>query len=411
MLDIQFIRDNPEKVKKGVEAKGYDANFIDKVLSLDTQYRALLHEVEQLRSIRNVAAKARDIEQGKLIKAQLQKKEPELENVEAELQDLMLQIPSLPSRDAPDGDGEKDNKVIREVGEARKFSFKPRDHVELGETLDLLDFERGAKVTGSDFYYLKNEGVILELALVHCGMDFLRERGFIPVMTPDLAKERYYVGTGYLPKGPEAQTYVIEEQELGLVATAEVTLAGYHADEVLDKKDLPKKYAGYSHCFRVESGGYGKYSKGLYRVHQFSKVEMFVFAEPAKSDVMHQELLALEEEFWKSLEIPYRVVEMSTGDLGAQAARKFDLEAWMPGRDDWGEVTSTSNTTDFQARRLNIKYRADGGNQFVNTLNGTLVAVSRAIISILENFQQKDGSVKIPEILQKYTGFREIIPK
>lgn len=411
MINIQLVREDPEKVKAGIKAKGYDVSLIDKVLGLDKQKRELLVEVEELRAERNKTAKEKNIEKGKLIKAQLAKKEPELKELEEGLNELMLQIPNLPSLDSPIGKSESDNKILREVGEPRQFSFKARDHVELSKVLDLIDFERGSKVAGADFYYLKNEGVLLELALVHYGMDFLAKKGFTPVITPDLARERYYIGTGYLPKGPEAQTYVVEDSDLGLIATAEVTLAGYHADEVLEKKDLPVRFAGYSHCFRVEAGGYGRYSKGLYRVHQFSKVEMFVYAEPEKSEEIHQELLALEEEFWKSLEIPYRVVEMSTGDLGAQAARKFDLEAWMPGRGDYGEVTSTSNTTDYQARRLNIKYKAGDGNFYVHTLNGTLVAVSRVIIAILENFQQEDGTVKIPKVLQKYTGFSEVKPK
>ncbi|MBI3289847.1 serine--tRNA ligase [Candidatus Microgenomates bacterium] len=405
MIDIQLLRDDPEKVKKGVTAKGHDANLVDKVLKVDEQYRKLLQEVEVLRADKNKAAKSKDIEKGKLVKAQLAKKEPELEAVEKEFSEALLAIPNLPADDVPEGKGEADNKILREVGESGK---KGLDHLELGQKLDVLDFESGAKVAGSGFYYLKNEGAMLEVALVHYGLDFLRNKGYSAMITPDLARERFYVGTGYAPKGPEAQTYTINDSDLGLIATAEVTLAGYHADQVLKKGDLPKKYAGYSHCFRVESGGYGKYSKGLYRVHQFTKVEMYLFCLPEESEKLHQELLALEEEFWKSLEIPYRVVEMCAGDLGAQAAKKYDLEAWMPGRGDWGEVTSTSNTTDYQARRLNIRANMGGANEYVHTLNGTLVATSRAIIAILENFQQEDGTVKIPEVLQKYTSFSEI---
>ena len=429
MIDIQLIRDDQERVKKGVTAKGYDVALVDKVVKLDEQHRKLLQEVEELRAQKNKAAKVKDIEQGKLIKAQLEKKTPELEAVEKEFNETMLAIPNLPAEGVPAGSGEADNKVIRTVpfdfsstlltasaqgkGDGTK---KGADHLEIGQKLDIIDFERGAKVAGSGFYYLKNEGAMLEVALIHYGLDFLREKGYSAIITPDLARERFYIGTGYAPKGPEAQTYTINDSDLGLIATAEVTLAGYHADEVLQKGDLPKKYAGYSHCFRVENGGYGKYSKGLYRVHQFTKVEMYLFCAPGDSLKLHEELLETEEEFWKSLEIPYRVVEMCTGDLGAQAAKKYDLEAWMPGRaaqderaspegrGDWGEVTSTSNTTDYQARRLNIRANIGGSNEYVHTLNGTLVATPRAIIAILENFQQKDGSVTIPKVLRPYMG-------
>ena len=240
-------------------------------------------------------------------------------------------------------------------------------------------------------------------------LDFLRTKGYALWFTPDLAREKFYLGTGYQPRGPEAQTYVIQDSDLGLIATAEVTLAGIHADELLSGEELPRRYAGYSHCFRQESGAYGKHSRGLYRVHQFTKIEMFAFARPEESAKMHEEFLALEEELWKGLEIPYRVVEICTGDLGAQASRKFDLEAWMPGRGEWGEVTSTSNTTDYQARRLGIRFRdKDGSVKSVHTLNGTAIATSRAIIAILENYQRKDGKVDVPKVLQKYAGIKMI---
>jgi len=279
----------------------------------------------------------------------------------------------------------------------------------LGESLDIIDFERASKVSGSGFYYLKNEGGLLELALVRYALDFLKNKGCELLFTPDLARDRFYLGTGYLPRGPEAQTYEIKDSDLGLIATAEITLAGYHADEILNEADLPKRYAGYSHCFRQEAGGYGKYSKGLYRVHQFTKVEFFCYSKPEDSSRMHEEILFWEEELWRGLGIPYRVIDMCTGDLGTQAARKFDLEAWMPGRDDWGEVTSASNTTDYQARRLGIKFRRKSGEtEFAHTLNGTAIATSRAIVAILENYQTESGRVKIPETLVKYIGVKEI---
>ncbi len=401
MLDIQFIRENPEKVRDGITKKGYDPKLVDKVLAIDVKRKELLQKVEELRRSRNETAKKRDATAGSKIKASLQKLEPELERLTRQFTTQAYQIPNLPHSDVPVGKGESENKVVKE-GKPTEFEFTPLDHVKLGKNLDIIDFESGAKVAGSGFYYLKNDGVLLELALVRYGLDFLQKKGWDILITPDLAHEKFYIGTGYLPRGPEAQTYTIADSDLGLIATAEVTLAGLHSDEILEK--LPKKYCGYSHCFRVESGSYGKYSKGLYRVHQFTKVEMFVYAEPSESEKIHEELLKIEEDFWKSLEIPYRVIKMCTGDLGAQAVRKFDLEAWMPGRGTWGEVTSTSNTTDYQARRLGIRYRKSGGTEYVHTLNGTLVATPRAIIAILENFQQKDGSVIIPKILQSYIG-------
>ena len=411
MLNINLIRENPEVVEEGVRKKGYDAGLVDKVLEADMARRELIVKVDDSRKERNEVAGAeqrtKDIEQrGREIKEELKTLEPQLKELEEQFENALGQIPNLPSDKAPTGAGEEDNKEVSVWGEPDKT--KSKDHLEIGKTLGIIDFERGAKVAGSGFYYLKGDGALLELALVQYGLKFLNERGFTPVITPDLAQKRFYEGTGYLPKGEEAQTYTINDGELGLIATAEVTLAGYHADEILNSKDLPKQYAGYSHCFRMESGAYGKYSKGLYRVHQFSKVEMFAFTKAEESESIHEGFLKLEEEFWQSLGIPYRVLEMCTGDLGAQAARKFDLEAWMPGRGDYGEITSTSNTTDYQARNLNIKYRDGNETKFPHTINGTLVATPRAIIAILENGLEKDGSVVIPEVLRQYIGKSQI---
>jgi seryl-tRNA synthetase len=414
MLDINLIRDKTDYVKAGVSKKGYPADLVDKVLAADQKRLEILQKVENLRRERNEISadhNAQNIERGKQIKEELKTLEPELEKAETEFRQLLNEIPNLPADDVPEGKGEEENVELRKVGEIPNFAFPPKDHVVLGKLLDIIDFEAGAKVAGAGFYYLKNEAAILEIALVNYGLRFLSERGFSPILTPDLAKERYYLGTGYLPKGEEAQTYKIEDSDLGLIATAEVTVAGYHADEILDSKNLPKKYAGFSHCFRMESGAYGKYSKGLYRVHQFSKVEMFALTTPADSAAAHELFLKLEEEFWQSLGVPYRVIQQCTGDLGAQAVKKFDLEAWMPGRGDYGEITSTSNTTDYQARNLNIRIRDGEKNEFAHTLNGTLIATSRGPIAILENFQQEDGSVRIPEVLVPYTGFSEIHPK
>lgn len=410
MLDIKLIREESEKVKAGVQKKNFDTSKIDAVLELDKKRLELLQKVENLRKERNELGKD-GIERGKEIKEELKKLEPDLEVLDKDFKALLNEIPNLPLESVPVGKNETQNVEIKTVGEKPNFNFKQKDHVELGKELDILDFENGAKVAGSGFYYLKNAGALLEIALINYGIQFLAHRGFTPIITPDLAKEKFYLGTGYNPKGDEAQTYKIEESDLGLVATSEVTIAGYHADEIIESLETPKLYGGYSHCFRQEAGAYGKYSKGLYRVHQFTKVEMFAYTKKEESGKMHEKFLELEEQFWQSLGIPYRVLEMCTGDLGSQAAKKYDLEAWMPGRNDWGEVTSTSNTTDYQSRNLNIRYR-DGDNiEYAHMLNGTLVATSRAIIAILENYQQEDGSVKIPEVLIPFMGISEIKPQ
>ncbi|HEY4475650.1 MAG TPA: serine--tRNA ligase [Candidatus Paceibacterota bacterium] len=409
MLDINLIRKNPEVVKKSLKDRNMDPCLADDFLVLDNDWRELIKKIDESRATLNKLSKERNVAEATKVKAAVKALEGEIKGIEEKREELLYQFPNIPAADVPVGASEKDNVVLREVGKKPNFNFKPKDHLELGKNLDILDFEAGSKVSGAGFYYLKNEGALLEVALVGYALDFLKSKGFVPVITPDLARQKFYLGTGYLPRGPEAQTYEIKDSDLGLIATSEVTLAGIHADEILHESVLPARYAGYSHCFRQESGGYGKYSKGLYRVHQFTKVEMFVYAKPEDSDRIHNELLELEEKLWQGLKIPYRVLKMCTADLGAQAARKFDLEAWLPGRGDWGEVTSASNTTDYQARRLGIKFKRDSGeSDFVHTLNGTAIATSRAIVAILENFQTEKGAVKIPTVLAKYAGFKEI---
>ncbi len=410
MIDINYIRENTEEVKKKIATKNFDAKTVDEVLKLDEKKRKLIGEIEELRAKRNEIAKlGKASDEGKKVKEELQAKEPELKEAEEKFLEKLNEIPNLPMDEVPVGKGEKDNKELRKVGEIKDFKFSAKDHLELGTELGIIDFETGAKVSGSQFYYLLGDGARLELALISYAFEKLSEKGFMPIMTPDLAKSRYYLGTGYNPKGNEAQTYTIEGEDLGLIATAEVTLAGKNADEVLNQGDLPLKYIGYSHCFRQEAGAYGKYSKGLYRVHQFTKAEMFIYCLPEESDKFHKLLLEIEEEIYKDLEIPYRVLEMCTADLGAMAARKYDIEAWMPGRADYGEVTSTSNCTDYQARNLNIRYKKnDGERGFVHMLNGTAIATSRTIIAILENYQNEDGSVNVPKVLQKWMGKEKI---
>lgn len=414
MLDIKFIRENIDKVKKGVGDKNFDISLVDKVLALDVKRLEFLREIESLRAERNKVAKqgSEEIRKlGKEIKEKLKEIEPELETVEKEFWQILNQIPNIPADDVKVGKNEEDNEEVKKWGEPTKFDFEPKDHLTLGTNLGILDFESGAKVTGSQFYFLYGDAARLELALTQYAFEVLSEEGFTPVITPDLAKSRYYLGTGYAPRGDEAQTYTIEDEDLGLIATAEVTLAGRHADEVIPEDKLPLKYIGYSHCFRKEAGAYGKYSKGMYRVHQFTKAEMFVYCKPEDSEKMHEYLLSIEEKIYQNLKIPYRVLKMCTGDLGAMAARKYDIDAWMPGRNDYGEVTSTSNCTDYQARNLNIKFkRNDGKTEFVHMLNGTAIVMSRVPIAILENYQQKDGSVVIPEVLRKWMG-KDIIKK
>ncbi|MFZ3301903.1 MAG: serine--tRNA ligase [Microgenomates group bacterium] len=409
MLDIKFIRENADLVKTATKNKGFDATVVDKLLEIDKERRKLIQETEEIRAKKNKLTKD-DIEEGKKLKIELKELEEKLKMAELEYEKLLWLVPNVPSSKSPVGKNDSENVEIKKWGTPRIFDFEAKDHVELGNNLGILNFEVGAKVAGSQFYFLYGDGALLELALTHYVFDKLSKKGFLPVMTPDLAKSRYYLGTGYAPKGDEAQTYTIEGQDLGLIATAEVTLAGSHADEVIPEEKLPIKYIGYSHCFRQEAGAYGKYSKGLYRVHQFSKTEMFVYCKPEDSERIHEELLAIEEEIYQELELPYRVLEMCTGDLGAMAARKFDVEVWMPGRNDYGEVTSTSNCTDFQARNLNIKYKKKSGEtDFVHMLNGTAVVMSRVPVAILENYQNEDGSVTIPTVLQKWMGKEKIV--
>lgn len=414
MIDIKLIREQPELIKAGISKKNFDASKIDTLLELDKKRRELLQKIEEKKAEINANSKQKpdqhQIEHLQFVKQQIEKLEPDLEVVEKDFKSLLNEIPNIPQEESPIGKGENDNVEVKIVGEKTQFNFEPKDHVEIGKNLDILDFEAGAKLSGAGFLYLKNGGALLEMALVSYGLQFLAHRGFTPIITPDLAREKYYLGTGYNPKGDEAQTYKIEGSDLGLIATSEVAIAGYHADEILQSLEEPKLYGGYSHCFRQEAGAYGKYSKGFYRVHQFTKIEMFAYTKKEDSKKMHERFLEFEEEFWQSLGIPYRVLEMCTGDLGSQAARKFDLEAWMPGRGDWGEVTSTSNTTDYQARNLNIRYKDGDHTEYAHMLNGTLVATSRAIIAILENFQQENGSIKIPEVLIPFMGLSEIKP-
>lgn len=409
MLDFKFIRNNIDKVKQNTSERGMNPLIVDEWVRVDNDRIALQAQLEEINKHRNELADKgmvdeKNREEGKRLKIEGKEIETKLEELNTKWKELINQIPNIHRPEVPVGKNEEGNKELRKVGDIPSFNFQVKDHLELAEMHDLIDFEAGAKVSGSQFYFLKNDAVRLELALLQFGINFLEKKGFTIVMTPDLAKSRFYLGTGYAPKGDEAQIYEIDGEDLGLIATAEVTMAGMHADDVLKSEDLPIKYAAISHCFRKEAGAYGKYSKGLYRVHQFTKLEMFIYSTPERSEEMHQLILKTEEEITQALGIPYRVLEMCSGDLGAIASRKYDLEAWMPGRNDYGEITSTSNTDDFQARNLNIKVKTEKGNEYVHMLNGTALVTSRIPIAILENFQQEDGSVKIPEVLVPFMG-------
>ncbi|MFP4362730.1 MAG: serine--tRNA ligase [Spirochaetia bacterium] len=424
MLDLRYIKENLDAVKANIENRFMDADP-EKAAALYDRRKELIQKAEEKRRERNENAKSmkgkmpqeerqKFITRGKELKEEIAVIEEELSTVETDLYAEAKRIPNMAHPDAPVGKEEKNNLQLRTVGTIPEFSFPAKDHVELGTSLDVIDFETATKVSGTKFYYLKNEGALLEMALARFAMDILQKRLFTLTITPDIAKEEIAEGIGFNPRGEESNIYSLEGTGTCLVGTAEITLGGYYADQVLEEENLPIRIAGFSHCFRREAGAAGQFSKGLYRVHQFSKVEMFILCKPEDSEKMHQEMLDIEEEIFTKLDIPYRVVDTCTGDLGAPAYRKYDLEAWMPGRGetgDWGEVTSTSNCTDYQARRLNIRYKGNEKSEHVHMLNGTAVAVSRAFVAILENFQNQDGSVSIPKNLQPYTGFAEIRSK
>jgi len=419
MLDLKFIRENAEAVQENCRNRGVEAD-VGLVVELADRRSALIQELNDLKQEQNRMAKSigqeRDPEArerlivgSREMKGQIPVKEAELHEIEVRLRDEQLKIPNMTHPDSPIGRDDSENVEIRRSGEIPKFSFEPKDHVELGESLGIIDFEAGAKTTGSKFYFLRGDAVLLELGLIRYALDLLAGYGYEPTITPDLARDEALVGTGFIPRGPETQIYSVEDDDLSLVATAEIPLAGQLTDEIVEEGRLPLRYAGLSHCFRTEAGSHGRASRGLYRVHQFTKVEMFAFATPEDSEAIHDEMVEIEERIFQGLGLPYRVVDICTGDLGGAAYRKYDLEAWMPGRDDFGEVTSTSNTTDYQARRLRIRYRKEGGRpQLLHTLNGTALAMSRALIALLEIYQQADGSVKLPEALVPYVGKERI---
>jgi seryl-tRNA synthetase len=422
MLDLKLIRSDPERVKTALARRGA-AEQVDELLGLDQRRRELLPRIEGAQAERKTISKqigeakqrgedaAEQMAAVAELKRTIESGKAELEQVDADLQRAAAALPNLPDPDAPDGMTEEDAVVLREEGERPGFDFEPRDHLEIGGELGLIDMEAGARVSGSRFAYLKGDLVMLELALVRYALDLVRGEGHEPVVPPVLVREEALVGTGFLP-GDRDQIYEIPKDELFLVGTSEVPLAALHADEILAADQLPIRYAGFSTCFRREAGAAGRDTRGIFRVHQFDKVEMFSFVEPSGSPAEHERLLAIEERILTELEIPYRVVNVAAGDLGAPAAKKYDCEAWIPSQDRYRELTSCSNTTDYQARRLACRYRHQDGEspQVVHTLNGTAVAVGRTMIALIENRQERDGGFTLPTILHSYGAPARIGP-
>lgn len=408
---MQYIRDNSGLVKKATKDKGFDASVIDELLAIDEKHRVLIGEVETIRRDRNILndqlKKNRTdelINQSRALKAELDKKEPELDALAQQVRELALKIPNPSAADVLVGK-EEDNQVVRQVGKTKDFNFAVRDHLELGMLTKTLDLTAGTKVAQSGFYYVKGLGAMLEFALVQYALNKLAKHGFTPVITPNVANEHSVVGCGFQARSDkERQIYHIDGEDLDLIGTAEITLVGQHQDTTFNASDLPLKYAGYSYCYRYEKGSYGRDVRGIIRVHEFRKIEMVVFCLPEESDAIHEKLREIEEEIWTELEVPYQLIKMATGDLGNAATRKYDIEAWMPSQNKYREVTSTSNTTDFQARRLGIKVRRNGGTEYLHTLNGTAFALGRAMIAIYENYQNEDGSITIPTVLQPFIG-------
>jgi len=415
MLDINYIRENLETCKKAARNKNRDVDW-DGLLSLDEKRRELIGKAEVLRAERNSISKTRSdesITRGKQIKTELKRLEEELRSTEEQFGLLMLTVPNVPDASVPVGKDESENEEVKTWGKPTTFAFEPKDHIELAKSLDLIDFDRGAKVGGSRAYFLKNEAAQLEFAVLFYTFRKLVGKGYIPLIAPSLVKEFTFFGNGQFPWGRE-EVYHLEKDDLYLAGTAEVPVTAYYSDEMLFEKDLPRKFVAYSPCFRREAGSYGKDTRGVYRLHQFNKVEQVIIstAETNNSLTLHEELLANSEEILKDLKLPYRVLLMCTGDMGEPQVKKYDVETWMPGRNGYGETMSNSFMGDFQARRLKIRYKAkDGTTRYAHTLNNTAIASPRILVAILENYQQKDGSVRIPEVLVPLVGKDLITPK
>ncbi|MEM2750810.1 MAG: serine--tRNA ligase [Nitrososphaerales archaeon] len=421
MLDIKLIRENPELIKEMLRKRGISFP-LDRLINLDQTRRALITEVQKLKHQRNLVSEeignlkkqgmdiSKKIVEMKDLSNKIQEIDYKIQEIEKEFNNLMLQLPNLIHDSVPEGKDENDNVVIRSWGEPTQFDFKPKDHIDLGLKLGLIDLDRAAKVAGARFYYLKGNLVLLNYALIHFALDFMKGKGFTLVQPPYMLKREAMSGAIILSDFEDV-IYKLEGEDLYLIGTSEHALAAMHMNEVLDGKDLPLRYTGMSPCFRKEAGAHGRDTKGIFRVHQFEKVEQFVFSKPEDSWKEHEFMISNAEEFFRKLGIPYRVVLLCSGDMGKVAAKTYDLEAWFPGQGKYREVVSCSNCTDYQARRLNIKYRDKPHEEakFVHTLNSTLVATERALIAIMENYQQKDGSIAIPEALQPYMGGLKVI--
>lgn len=405
MLDIQYIREHAEEIKQNCLNRAVLVD-IDRLLELDGNRRDFLQQIDELRAVRNKKSKTKPTDEDIIAMRDVGEKivhlEERLSEIEAEYREMLLSVPNLTHPQAPTGSEEAYN-VLETHGNIPSFNFDAKNHETLLTDREMLDFERGAKVAGAKFHFSKGNLVRINQALLQYAMDIVEKRGFELMETPDVAKEEILEASGFNPRGKESQIYHIEEQDLNLIGTAEITVLGYHANEMLDLNNEPKKYAALSHCFRTEAGAYGKASKGLYRVHQFTKLEMFIFCKPEESEKMHAHLLAVEKEICDGLGLAYRVIDTPSGDLGGPAYRKFDLEAWMITADGYGEITSTSNCLDYQARRLNIKYKTeDGKSALAHTLNGTAMVLSRFPVAIVEQFQTKEGRIIVPKVLRNY---------
>jgi seryl-tRNA synthetase len=411
MLDINFIRENPDIVKNACENKNIKVD-VDRILELDKQKRQLMQETESFKAEQNKISRSGDkslIEQAKEIKVKIKDLEPKLEELEKELQPLLLTLPNIPFDEVPVGKDDTQNVVVRQNGKQPEFDFQVKDYMQVAEPLDLIDTERAGKVAGSRFGYIKGDLALLEFALINLVLDTVKEEGFKPIIPPVMIKNQIARGTGYYEAGDESEAYYLPADDLYLTGTSEQSLLAMHADEVLQEKDLPIRYIGFSTCFRREAGSYGKDTKGILRVHQFDKLEMFIYSTAEQSRQEHEKILAIEEKLMKDLNLPYQVLNICTGDLGRPAAKKYDIETWLPSEQKYRETHSSSNCTDFQARRLNIRYKdKENKMQFCHTLNGTAFAIGRILIMIIENYQQKDGSIKVPEVLQKYCGVKVI---
>lgn len=412
MLDIKLIRENPEKVKKAAESRGEQVN-IDELLRLDHERRELIQKIDELKSSQNKSgkditrlsgeAKEKILDRMKGIKKDLKDFEERLKQVEEAFNIIMRDLPNIPLEDVPIGKDETGSRVVHEWGDKPKFDFNGKDHVALGELLDIIDVERAAKVSGSRFAYLKNRAVLMQFALINYGLSFLIKQGFAPMIPPIMVKDEVMEAMGYLEHGGNLETYHFEKDKLYFVGTSEQSGVPYYMNEILDEKDLPKRYLCYTTCFRREAGSYGKDVRGILRLHQFDKLEMISITTPDKSRQEHDFILSMQEKLMQGLRLPYRVMNLCTGDLGAPSAKTYDIETWMPSQGKYRETHSASNCTDFQARRLNMRYKnKQGKNEFCHTLNGTAFAMGRTLVAILENYQQKDGSIEVPRLLRPY---------